>query len=434
MNIELRRALFALRDLVRRGWIVVLVMVLSTASLSAQVDGAPSVLTIDLGAVKPGNPVTTSIEPGRYRITVINRMRSSAYKLSVRLRTTPIPDLGTFPAAAPMDSAEKARAAALAKACPKLTAVDDGLKSAATETDVKKQVDASDNAFASEEAKADCAVLAQQVRAKIHETTQVVNQVFRVRNGQSLEVSVARLDAAGAEQATWRVTFDAGGRGNWRTTYGFSTIFTQLGGGSGPFAKPGSFFAREVGEDRYVITEEKDRRGLDVAPVIALSFMPTAAEASAWSRGWQVGLGLDLSEPMVTVGYGLAYNQNFVANVGAVVRRESVLLGKYSGGDTVTEALTAEQLHENTFRIRPQLALTLRFSGNPFSKPKEAEPADESEKQVASGRGDNAPTVVVSRGPAATSRVAARRLSSSSVMFGECAGAACRSYRSVRTP
>jgi hypothetical protein len=192
--------------------------------------------------------------------------------------------------------------------------------------------------------------------------------------GQEVEVTVTRN--VGAEVRSWKQVFTTGPVGEWRVTYGYAAHFNAWGGTQGPFAKRQSYYSAPEGS-KFLVSRRKDRGGVDLSPAILYHFMPAENESKRVTSGWTAGIGTDLKDPLVVAGYSWTYWQNLNVQLGFLARRERQLLGKYAVGDTIASDLSSEQLTEPTIRIRPHIALTLRFGTNPFASPKPKEPAKE---------------------------------------------------------
>ncbi|HLL46577.1 MAG TPA: hypothetical protein VK399_07700, partial [Longimicrobiaceae bacterium] len=191
----------------------------------------------------------------------------------------------------------------------------------------------------------------------VAETASDLPESFVLARGEELAVTVRRQGS----DRTWTVIYTTGARGEWRTSYGFNFIINSI-------SKPRSYYTEQV-EGGYVIRREKHRRWMEFVPSVYLTWFPTDRGRVDSYLNPTVGLGFNLESPVVFVGATLVYNQNISLNAGFAAHRQRQLIGRYEPGDTVKENLTAEQLHEELFRVNPFVSIGIRFGSNPFAKP-----------------------------------------------------------------
>ena len=357
-------------------------------TLSAPVSsplGAQALLVIDLGHENAGENLTASVSPGRYTLRIISRVPGVAYDVSAIRRTIPIAPLAVI-----RDSSSETK---LTDPCPELTTAASELNAltvTALEKDVRQRV--KDIEAAIQQAGSKCPAAVAAVRALVIEkTTYEWPTLIVLEAGQELEVTVVRSTTQGAGASTWRKTWSTGSRGEWRVTYGFGVE----GNGwkdRGALGRRESFYSRAAGDSSFVLARGTDRQGADVLPAIFYSYMPREGLARRRSWGPTAGLGTDLKTPLLLLGYGVTYEQNLAVNIGLLARRDRVLLEKYAGGDTVRTDLTWEQLSREAFRIRPYVAVTLRFGANPFGSGDDEKSKDAPKEEPKSAGGTPATT------------------------------------------
>jgi len=190
-----------------------------------------------------------------------------------------------------------------------------------------------------------------------------------VRQGQQLTITIVRQPAGGNGTAqTWVLTFSAGQRGSWRTTFGFAFITNFLMPEDRYYTKD-TLIVSGVDSTKGLVISHGSRRPFDLRYVPSLFFewLPRSRELSPLSLGATVGLGFDLTNPVVMAGCSLTYNQNASLSFGLAAHSQQRLLDKYSEGEIVTTSLDASQLHHNVYVLNVYFAFALRLSSNPFS-------------------------------------------------------------------
>jgi hypothetical protein len=222
--------------------------------------------------------------------------------------------------------------------------------------------------------------------------TAAVQRVVEVKDNEYLSLAVRRSTPDGKGPRAWDVIYVAPTTGGWRTTFGFAAL--QSGSEStGAFEKSRRYFAAPVPgtTDRFIIKEGKGPR-LDLVPVTTLTYQTAPDRRFNWIPNISAGLGLDLSNPFLTLGVGWTFYSNLHVGLGIAARREDVLGVSYSVGDTVRTALTLQQLMpDRDFRLRRMVSLSFRFASNPFAKGTGGSatdgktPATESDEKLAGG-------------------------------------------------
>lgn len=124
----------------------------------------------------------------------------------------------------------------------------------------------------------------------IDETQSSYSVASEMGPGDSLKVTVTRGAADAAK--TWVVLFTGRKPGAWVATSGFAFLHNL----------DKNYFARQTGTNAYQITKENNRERITFAPAI---FFTWHRRLGKWSftDGITGGLGFDLSDPVVFLGY-----------------------------------------------------------------------------------------------------------------------------------
>jgi hypothetical protein len=329
----------------------------------ALTEGQRAMLSLDLGKQSPGAVTTESVPAGTYSVRIDNRVPRLPYSVNVIVRSVAYPPI----------SISGTRASSLA-ACSAITQADADLSAtyqrSGDETEIRTQVEAALRVLNSTPG---CTAEADSLSRRIDESRISWSKDIALEAGQELVITVVRPAQPPEPEKTWQKTFTTGPRGEWRTSYGFATIFTRLGPGSGVFSKRTSVFIQTAG-DANTIAERNDRGAADLVPAVLFHFMPSGRTSASLVRGASAGVSFDGTNPMIMGGLGWTYEQNVNLSFGLMARREPILLAKYELGQKVAADLTEGQLTEMKLRIRPYVVLTFRLSASPFGsgeQPKE---------------------------------------------------------------
>jgi hypothetical protein len=262
-----------------------------------------------------------------------------AYRVQVERELVPIAVLPNvcardLPAAAPVCAAEQDK-------------VREGLGPLVDEVKVSDTVEE----LSRVPAPADCReVLASLVSAL---TTRRIDGSYDVNAGELVRVTVERTDD---EAKKWTYVVTTGGRGEWHVSYGFTFVPNE----------DEEFFSRPQ-DDAFVVTQEADRENLDFAPSVMFNWLPAGQRARTWTHGFVGGLGFDLEKPVLFAGWGLTRAENIMLTAGLVIHNQSQLVGRYSEGEVLEEALEGDQLVEDTYGPNVYFGLSFRFGGNPHA-------------------------------------------------------------------
>ena len=306
---------------------------------------------------------TVAISPGSYRIVLVNRLPASEYFVEVFDRRLEIP-----PLAPPGGTQQLRTEQRCSDAADRLVRV--ALDSLLRETS-EGSIPRLKRQLAIALVHADCpSSTVTQAQAAQQATTDASTQPVSVKAGHYLTVAVTRGALGGQPAPMWTRIFTTGATRQWRVTYGFA--FPFAGVGRGVFGGAEQYFTRAE-NGGYVVARAARTHYLDAVPTVLYNFFPADAGDWHWER-LTAGLGVDLDEPMITLGSGATYGSNVMLSAGIAARHVRVLAGAFSEDLTLKESLTWDQLSESAMRLRPYVALTLRFGANPFARPKE-EPA-----------------------------------------------------------
>ena len=318
----------------------------------------------------PAKTDTVRVLPGQYQVRITNFVPQYRYLIAVSRGVESIPPISTAFAQGAVD-------------CPELTKAVKALDALESEDRVESAVRTLQQALSQESSKPECVELVTDARNLLAKTDRTLDDVYTLNAGEFIIVDVARFGDDGKATQRWVRRITTGPIGEWRWTYGYVFPLAVRLSRARPVREGQRYFAKQIGDtgSLYTITEERRSRHFDAVPSAMFVFAPSDDSGLRWDR-LTAGLAVDLTKPMVFVGTGVTYNSNLQLSVGASFRQEQVLLGKYSPGDTVKSNLSTEQLHEDAFRLRPFIAVTLRFDRNPFKKEAEAEKTDKTAEKA----------------------------------------------------
>jgi hypothetical protein len=317
-------------------------LVIAVCPLDAQVP-----INIDLATAKPAD--TTVRVQGTYVLRVIDQLPSANYQISTSSGFLPVQPI----VAQPQGLGQQPECAALKAAV-------DTLNKARAEEDLPHLLhDAQTRADAAGQGCPTESVLLASVRAN---TTTDTVAVYTLGPGQYLRVEVTRPAQAILKltERHWLLIVATAPIGEWHATYGFGAPVYVNG--------QQRYSARQLGTaNSYVIRRDSPTRWIEPVPAVFFSFMtPSGASAAAGKVSFTAGLAADLTNPSIFLGGSWTWHSNLQVAVGASLRQEPSLLGKYSVGDTVQTNLSFDQLTEKVYRVRPFIAVTLRFGKDPF--------------------------------------------------------------------
>jgi hypothetical protein len=307
---------------------------------------------------------TVQLKPGRYQFLVVDMVPRFTYRVTISGGTETIPPIRT-----PFrDSSE----VAAVKDCPNLTPPIAAFDSAKTEGDIPALANALQDSIAHPSTTTCSHTAADRLLSKTHHA---YDDVFDLAAGDYVIVTIARIDGGATR---WQRRYTTGSPGEWRATFGFAFPgFARISHWRSRWDGQ-RFFTKPIPDTNiYQIATERRTRQFDAVPTVMFAFEPTE---SLGIHPWLVGLGLDLTNPVLMLGTGFTFKSNLVVSVGGAFRQERVLNGQYAPGDTVPTALTADQLERNEYRLRPYLSVTLRFDKNPFGKTSTTTPSADGQK------------------------------------------------------
>jgi hypothetical protein len=328
-----------------RPLLVSLYAALSVEGAAAQTPSPPRELLVNLAELTPGGTTTRSIEPGRYRVRVINQAPKFTYDVSVQRVRRAMEQVKVDVPGGVHRFTEPAE-------CTTLRTVSSTLDTVTSERDVPAAKIAVERALAAAET-CDPTLLAS-VKAQLEKTEQTTQEDFEVRRQEDLQVHVRRSD--GREFAR---IFRVDAAGEWRPTFGLAFAGSRAEAYQTVQAADGSGFT---------ITRQRDRHDWDYVPAVFYGFVPARATAVALSP--TIGLGYFREKPAVLGGVLLTYWENIGISAGFGYLSEPMLSGAYRSGAVVKDVLNDDQLHDDEYKLTWFLSLTLRSLTAPF-KPQE---------------------------------------------------------------
>jgi hypothetical protein len=322
---------------------------------------AQTLETLDLSTAAAHDTVT--LKPGRYQFRIVSKAPKYEYVIAISEGVESIKPISTRFAS---DTG-----------CTALRVAAGPINTASTETQIAALVRRTRSAIRELTGTPNCAGMIRDAENLLTRTEHIVDRVYNLAAGDFVVVDVARIED-GAATRRWVRRYTTGAPGEWRATYGYAFPATWRVS-RGKFVRDGArYFAREVPDTGtvYVIAEERRTRQFDAVPTVMFAYSPANERGFTWNR-LTAGLGIDLTDPILFIGTGWTYEANLRVAIGASFREELVPVGRYTPGDTVRTNLSTEQLHEDAFRVRPFLAVSLRFDKNPFKKEGESDKSEE---------------------------------------------------------
>ncbi|MCX6165706.1 MAG: hypothetical protein NTU73_12740 [Ignavibacteriae bacterium] len=188
-------------------------------------------------------------------------------------------------------------------------------------------------------------------------TEKSIPKTFKLNTGEKLELIITRKD----NNSKWIYVFNAGKRGIWLTSYGFTFVSNIL-------KQQKEFIVKKITNDSNIVsTFTPVGSEFELAPSIFYTWLPGAKESDNWVYGLSGGLGFNLESPVVMLGFSITYNWNLNVMVGVAGH----IIKKPSESYTESQKITAsdvESLNRRTAVFDPFIAFTFRFDSNPFSK------------------------------------------------------------------
>lgn len=167
---------------------------------------------------------------------------------------------------------------------------------------------------------------------------------------KTIAVAVTRVGKAGSwNEKRWQNDPKCSG---WQATYGFTFVPNR----------DREFFSKAQDDGSFVITEKADREEGDYLAAIMFQYYQPGKK-----RGPIFGLGYDAKDISALAGYGFIFNRNVTLSFGVAVHERTDLAGQYNDGDPLAEALTEEQLTEETYVPNLFVGISFRFGSNVFA-------------------------------------------------------------------
>lgn len=191
----------------------------------------------------------------------------------------------------------------------------------------------------------------------LQRTKMDIKKNFKLKPGEKLEITIIRTD----NDAEWTYTFNAGKRGTWLTSFGFSFISNIL-------KQQEEFIVKRISSDSEIVSTFRPARSeFNFAPSIFYSWMPYAKENDTWVYGISGGIGVNLESPVVMFGFSLTYNWNLnlmLGVAGHIINKPSESYSEFQKID----ASDVEALNRKSVVFDPFIGFSFRFDSNPFSK------------------------------------------------------------------
>lgn len=318
----------------RIGWLGVLFLITFAPGLAARE------VIIDLAAQDPGSTEQRPANPGEeLTITIINRVPSKTYDVTIERKVILIAELPPLPSGAPA-----------AENCTNLVG------NFVLELQPKENEDAVGGLVREYRRKVSAcpASVQQDLDAAIRENTvRAIPDIYTLDSGEELVVTITRTDDS---TPTWITKFSTGSRGEWRTSYGFNFIPDE----------DETYFSQERGDGEFRITRNADREDFDFAPSFFYTWFSRKQQQKDLAIGPMAGLGFDSENPVVFGGIAFSYSQNIQLNLGAVIHQQKRLSGRFEPNQMIEENLGSEQLDSSTYNINWFLGLSFRLGANPF--------------------------------------------------------------------
>lgn len=346
-----------------------LVWLLTLTAASSRASLAQDTLRVDLATARAGGD-TLPITTGRFVVLVTSKVPRFVYAARVVTLPRAVDPIATDKV---FDSKRVMPQDSVACAALKgtLSAIEADFRTVDREEAIPALVARAERALdatATASCRGAIKELAQKVSQLRSETSGVAG-VVSVKANEYVNVVIQRSSADGAAQRAWNVVFNTPTTGGWRTMFGFAALQTGTLGKAGLFESTRRYATEAVPKttDQFVIREGKGPL-LDLVPVVTLTYQTGPERGINAVPDISAGLGLDPSNPFLTLGIGWTFYSNLHVGIGLAARREDVLGSAYRVGDTVKTALSAQQLMtDRDFRLRPMLSLSFRFAANPFA-------------------------------------------------------------------
>lgn|GEM_PF-1875980 len=123
------------------------------------------------------------------------------------------------------------------------------------------------------------------------------------------------------------------------------------------------------------LARQNETARLHFSPAVFFSFFPRYRKGKTWNHSLTAGMGLDLSElkldlskPVLFLGYNIAFHENISFSLGLSAKKYHFLKGEYECGQEVSTDLEFDDLHDERYRINPFVSLNIRFRKGLFNR------------------------------------------------------------------
>ncbi len=186
--------------------------------------------------------------------------------------------------------------------------------------------------------------------------------------GAQVSVTLSRAPVADQTQArAWELKLLTPSRGSWTTSFGFGLLYQN-------WSRPDDYYIQDTDGGRVAV-KAGPRQSLSFAPSLVFSYDEPGEghDGFEWRKvAGGFGLGpVDLSNPFIFLGTGVAYRENIGLYVGVAAQGVRKIRPQYAGsGDSpaqVPTGITEDQLYTSRVGVNPYFLVSFRFGSNPFT-------------------------------------------------------------------
>lgn len=197
-------------------------------------------------------------------------------------------------------------------------------------------------------------------RIQIYEQGTRVELADKVTIGEGQTVIVTIVRSEPEPGKTWVFEIGTGEDRLWLIHYGFAFLPDE----------DEDFATRAVeGDDGgFTIVDSGTRSEAEFEPTVTFTYLPRTLGRNPWIPKFTAGLGADIEEQLVFAGLSWVIGDNVSLFAGAAGHEQTRLKGIYDEGQQVEEALTGDQLVDETYDVNLIVGVGFRFDRNPFKK------------------------------------------------------------------
>ncbi|MEQ8425056.1 MAG: hypothetical protein RIA63_10125, partial [Cyclobacteriaceae bacterium] len=134
------------------------------------------------------------------------------------------------------------------------------------------------------------------------------------------------------------------------------------------------FYAKKDGASNYLITKSSNSKKnvlKNISPTFMYSYLFFKDPFAPLKFGLTGGFLLDLTNPSVMAGPSLVIGDNLSLNIGVAVIQKNQLKGQYMEGQSISDNLDFDQLHNKIWSYDLFFSVGFHFDKNPFKKGEE---------------------------------------------------------------